>query len=49
VSESDLLTIKEMLNQTSRWYPDHELVAYDEDGKLIKRRTYAEFRIEKGG
>lgn len=46
MSESDLLTIKEMLNQTSRWYPDHELVAYDEDGKLIKRRTYAEFNAD---
>jgi fatty-acyl-CoA synthase len=45
-SESDLLTFKEMLNQTAKWYPDHELVAYDENGKLMKKRTYKEFNAD---
>jgi len=35
-----------MLNQTAKWYPDHELVAYDEVGKLIKRTTYKEFNAD---
>jgi fatty-acyl-CoA synthase len=43
---TDLLTYKEMLKQTAKWYPNQELVAYDEKGEVMKRTTYKEFNAD---
>lgn len=41
--EHDLLTLAEMLNQTAKWYPNSEVVSYDEEGRRIAQTNYKEF------